>query len=237
MKKLLFILLVFISTLGHSQGLKALLMGQGIATQSVTYISYIQKSGTSANPITMSTIIPSTADVLILSLCTVTGLRESGTPTFNGSSFTQVGSYAGTDPIEVWYLLNPSTGTYDISIPNSTTANVQVIASWYSYTGTLSIDSYSLSNGISTTPSATTSTTNNKTSLFVNPVTYRYNSGNEFYLTSYTGNIIHSGIAGAVFSSTKQYYIDVTDGNSHTESWVIEEALNWYSLLVNFKFD
>ena len=113
-----------------------------------TFDAKARKTGT-ANPLLAPHTCGSGATLLVLSLV-VGGAtnRAGGTPSYNGINLTQVGitrKYA-TSPetsCEMWYLANPSIGTYNVSIPNSGALTLYAITSSYKaqagYTSTLDV--------------------------------------------------------------------------------------------------
>jgi len=56
--------------------------------------------------------------ILILNIAT-NFIRQGGTPTLNGVNFTRSGSNLGNYSTETWYILNPSVGSYTLSIPHT----------------------------------------------------------------------------------------------------------------------
>src|SRR5574342_726833 len=91
-----------------------------------------------ANPHTVNHACAVGADLLVLRIF-VNGItaRTGGSPTYAGISLTDssqgfVFQSAGECGVEVWYLAAPSSGTNQLSIPNSGALNIQ--ASITSYT-------------------------------------------------------------------------------------------------------
>ena len=86
--------------------------------------------GTS-NPETVS-ITPTTgASLLVLTLMTA-GIvdRTGGIPTFNGADLTLVSKETAEEiNVEMWYLIDPSIGTYDVLIPNTSSNSLFCVAS------------------------------------------------------------------------------------------------------------
>ena len=82
--------------------------------------------------------------VLVLSIGILSNPRETGAPTYNGIALTQ--AYAPQDYLEtvseLWYLLNPPTGTaHTVSIPNNTSRSLRANAmSFISSTGKSEFD-------------------------------------------------------------------------------------------------
>ena len=87
------------------------------------------------SPLTQSYTCGSGATLLVLGIVTEGNTaRTGGAPTYNGVAMTQVNStrIATETSVEMWYLSNPSTGSaYTISVPNSNTRTLYVIASSY----------------------------------------------------------------------------------------------------------
>lgn len=88
--------------------------------------------------------------------------RTGGAPTYNSVALTQAGTTqtqgpAGGSSAEIWYMLSPPLGTsLTISVPNTGTANMQVvISSFISATGMSALDQ---SNGLSQATGANPST-------------------------------------------------------------------------------
>ena len=85
--------------------------------------------------------------------------RTGGAPTYNSVAMTQVGETRSSGQeavVEMWYLPSPPTGSaYTISVPNSGSLTLHVIASSYKaqsgYTSTLDVTNYA--TGSSTNPS------------------------------------------------------------------------------------
>lgn len=59
--------------------------------------------------------------------------RGGGAPTFNGVAMTRVGTVEQSSEtnIELWYLLDPSIGTFNISVPNTNSDDIALHASVY----------------------------------------------------------------------------------------------------------
>ena len=59
--------------------------------------------------------------------------RAGGAPTFNGDPMTMVGTAESSTEtyIELWYLIDPSIGAFNISVPNTNTDDIALHASVY----------------------------------------------------------------------------------------------------------
>ena len=102
-----------------------------------TYDTKNRVSATS-NPVNVSITPTSGATLLVLGMQIHEGTaRTGGAPTFNGVALTQIGTVetAAETNCEMWYLLNPSIGTYNIVIPNTNTREVRAVGSVYKAQG------------------------------------------------------------------------------------------------------
>lgn len=111
-----------------------------------------------ANPATGNYTCGSGATLLVLSIMTKTATTRTGTPTYNGADLTQAGTASdtgGEGTAEIWYLVDPDTGgSYEISVPNSGSDEVNIVASSYKApaTFTSALDSTEFANGTSADP-------------------------------------------------------------------------------------
>jgi len=104
-----------------------------------TYNSYKASVESAANPATLTTYnCPSGTTVLVVCIGLNSATpRAGGTLTFNSQNMTdsgqgQITQGGGETTVEVWYMLNPPTGTgYTISAPNTSTATLWLSASCY----------------------------------------------------------------------------------------------------------
>jgi len=116
------------------------------------------------NPATIEITPTSGATVLVLGIVVYgsTG-RTGGAPTFNGDTLTQVGTVetATESNVEMWYLADPSIGTYDVSLPNTNSRNMYIVASVYKaqagHTSTLDVTNQD--STLSANPSISVTTT------------------------------------------------------------------------------
>ena len=119
------------------------------------------------NPILLSHTTVANTKLLVVGIITkTTTARTGGVPTFNGVAMVQVGSTIigkAECTSELWYLSNPSIGTYNVSVPNSGAATVTVIASSYvdaSVNGA-TLDVYNSTNVTGANPALLITTTEN----------------------------------------------------------------------------
>jgi hypothetical protein len=130
------------------------------------YDTRLRGTGAS-NPQTLSYTCGATADLLVVGIVTAGGtIRTGGKPTYNGVEMVQAdANRSATETCcELWYLLNPPTGSaYDISVPNTGTKTIYILASSYiSSTGAYAYDTASGSVETNANPDvAVTTTVNN----------------------------------------------------------------------------
>lgn len=83
------------------------------------------RTSSTSNPITRSIVVPATDTVIVLLLKVNGGTdRTGGSPSWNGVTMTQANQTqkAAASPeagCELWYLLNPTPATANVSIPNA----------------------------------------------------------------------------------------------------------------------
>jgi len=119
-----------------------------------------------ANPLLVSHTCGSGATLLVLSLVVKGNVaRAGGAPSYNGVAMTQVQTtkIATETNCEMWYLVNPSIGTYNVSIPNTNAWNLYAITSSYKaqagYTSALDVSNSA--TGTTANPSLSVTTTVN----------------------------------------------------------------------------
>jgi hypothetical protein len=122
----------------------------------------------SANPLTQGFPVGSGSSLLVVSIVTSgTTARSGGAPSYNGIALTQadVNRVASESITELWYLTNPPTGSsYNISVPNTGSRTLYVIASSYKAQPGYAY-AFDVSNGTTSTgsanPSVSVTTTSN----------------------------------------------------------------------------
>ena len=130
----------------------------------ITHNATNAQAVSTSDPVTQSITCASSVRLLVV-MITVGGAttRTGGAPTYNGTALTQASTttYYATSPeasIEMWYLINPSIGTYNVSIPNNGSLDVSLITSRFSPALGASvafIDAQS-NTGVSTAPGSAT---------------------------------------------------------------------------------
>lgn len=86
-----------------------------------------------SNPVLVSITPTSGATLLVLGLVMKYDVdRTGGAPTFDGVALTQAGSTQKSTTeatAELWYLISPSIGTYNVSVPNTGAEEINAVAS------------------------------------------------------------------------------------------------------------
>jgi len=97
--------------------------------------SYVTKNRDTgnANPETVTITPGAGATLLVLGiLAGGVGQRAGGDPSFDGDSLTLVDKQIAHETnVELWYLLNPSAGAANVSVPNTGTLGLYMVASVY----------------------------------------------------------------------------------------------------------
>jgi hypothetical protein len=197
-----------------------------------TYDTKLRGTG-SANPQTLSYTCGSGATLLVLGIVAEGATsRTGGAPTFDGVAMTQVDSTqtATETNVEMWYLVNPSTGSaYDISVPNSNTLTLYLIASSYKaasgYTSALDVSNGT--TGSTANPSLLVDT-NVDGDVVVDVLGHGYHK----VPTANSHTLLYSTDDGA-YTDNAQYALQVTAG-SITLSWTAN-ADDWAMIVGAFK--
>jgi hypothetical protein len=187
-----------------------------------TYFSQYDTSsrGTgSSNPQTLSYTCGADAKLLVLGIVTAgSTIRAGGAPTYNGVTMTQVDSdrSATETCCELWYLLNPATGSaHNISVPNTGAKTIYLLASSYNPTTAGYSYAYDTASGAvetSANPDVTVTTTVNN-----DVVVAVLGDGLDTKPTAQSYGLLFSTDDGA-YSDNLQYAVQATAGNI-TMSW------------------
>jgi hypothetical protein len=172
------------------------------------------------------------ATLLVLSLVVKDAVaRTGGAPSYNGAAMTQVETtkIATETNCEMWYLLNPSIGTYNVSIPNNLGLTLYAITSSYKaqsgYTSALDV-----SNGersVTANPSLSVTTTVNG-DVIVDILGDGYSSKP----TAYNRTLLYSTDDGQ-YSDNAQYALQASLG-AITFTWTVA-ADDWCMIVGAFK--
>ena len=205
----------------------------------ITHNATNAQAVSTSDPVTQSITCDSSVRLLVV-MITVGGAttRIGGTPTYNGTALTQASTttYYATSPetnIEMWYLINPSIGTYNVSIPNNGSLGVSLITSRFSPALGASIafiDAQS-NTGVSTAPGSATHTDYHYEDLMV----AMFASGSDSIATYCTGTQLitqqdHGAyIAGAAYRPFSFITIptaySISWGNLTSEDWAVVSAV------------
>ena len=183
-----------------------------------------------ANPLLVSHTCGSGATVLVLSLVVKANVaRTGGAPSYNGVTMTQVGTtqIATETNCEMWYLANPSIGTYNVSIPNAGAKTLYAITSSYKaqagYTSTIS--DWNAGTGESANPSLVVLVENGGVGVDV------LGDGLNTAPTANNQVLLYSTDDGQ-YSDNAQY--ERQSSGSITFSWTVA-ADDWCMIVVAFK--
>lgn len=180
-----------------------------------------QNSSLTANPATFAYTSGAGTTVLVLNLVVVgSTARTGGAPTYNGVAMTQAdGTRIATETnTEMWYLLNPPTGSaYTVSIPNTNTGTIHAFTATAKaqsgYTSALDVVNGATRTTANPSVSVTTTTSGN----FVTSIVGHGNGS----LTGVTGNKTQYGgvwgIDHGAYTSLRMYELQATAGaTTHT---------------------
>jgi len=191
-----------------------------------------------SNPVNLTIAVGAGSKLLVVCIKSVQSVyRTYGVPTFNGVAMTQAGSYSGSYYSEIWYLVNPSVGSYQLSIPNSGTVNLQVSSVWYSYSGTLSLYSASDFDAVSNLAGGNVTVPSNTLCLIITSLTIRLYSTYALSTTGCTDISLTFGVYGGVFGSASQYKIYNTGATTdYNISRTLGNAFqHWYDVVAVFR--
>jgi hypothetical protein len=188
---------------------------------------------TSAEPAT-AWVVPAGVTVIAIGIVAAGAtLRTGGAPTFNGKAFTQAGTtqQAAASPetsCEMWYLLAPDVGMFDIIVPN--TGLITLHINWSNYisaTGQSALDDAQGSNGTSANPSV-----NITASIAGDAIVASLGDGLATAPTAQSGTNMGRDDNGA-YSSSHQYTLTGSTGLI-ASSWTVASD-DWCMCVVAFK--
>ena len=169
-----------------------------------------------ANPRTLNHTCGSNAKLLVLNIF-IAGVtaRTGADPTYGGIPFTKIDSYAsGETGNEMWYLVNPSSGTYQISVGNNGALSIALTAiSFNASTGAIiTLDASSRRSATTANPS-TNITTNYPNEVIVQ----HWSSGLNTITGTPTGVKIVLCDVGKY--GTASQYLLTTDATTYSVGW------------------
>ena len=189
------------------------------------------------NPVAANYTCGAGATLLVLSLSTTTGTtRTGGAPTYNGNTLTQVatalGDTGGEGTAELWYLVNPPTGSaLSVSVPNTGAGYITVIISSYKaaagYTSALDATNQAYSTSSTNPTVSVTSHINGDVivdSLFTGYTSPPSANNRVLLYQNDTGNE----------SNGAQYYLQATAATA-AMSWTRSTADDWQLVAAAFK--
>jgi len=188
------------------------------------------------SPLTSNYTCGAGTTVLVVSVVTAGSTnRAGGNPTFNGVALSQADqlrkySSSPETSCELFYLLNPPTGSaYQISVPNTGTRTLYVVASSYKAASgyTSALDKVNGGTGLSANPSVSVTTTVNG-DVIVGVMGDGYTS----VPTGRSGVVLYSTDDGQ-YTDNAQYYLQANLGVWAT-SWTVSSD-DWCVCVVAFK--
>lgn len=202
-----------------STGLRCPGRDQIVSAENIGLINNLGSTFSSQDPVTLPITIPSNTKLLVVTINGVIDNRVFAAPTVNGVSM--LSGYGNSYAAECWYLLNPSSGTFTLSVPNSGSATLVVNATAYGIsTGSISLYDHARTGGTSNNPNSTVNIPQNKQVLIVDCVTYRNYNSNSLVRISNSDNYIRFSVIGSVQGGSEQY-VSFFSGSStqRTLSW------------------
>lgn len=192
---------------------------------------------TNANPVTASYTCGAGAKLLIASLFCQFTTRGGGVPTYNGVSMTQVDTIrsapsAAECAAEMFYLLNPTTGSsLTFSLPN-TDARIMVVHlhSYIPTSGfTFAFDAGTGTGNTAANPSHSITTTRSGDLILAALAT----GANSWNPTGRTGTLLFDEDVGT-WGGACQYYV-MTGSGAQTMSWTFGTSDDYGIVLGAFK--
>lgn len=191
----------------------------------------------SANPLTANYTCGAGATVLVLKIMVGgTTARSGGAPTFNNVAMVQADTTrnAAEALVELWYILNPPTGTqYQISIPNTVTAKTMycVVSSYKAAAGkTSALDAAIGYSATATNPQGSITVTLSGDVV----VGMAADAANTFAPTSQTGLSLYTSDIGA-FGYGAQYLLMTNSTGVQNMLWGFATSAAWAVCLAAFK--
>ena len=187
-------------------------------------------TGTS-NPLVVP-ITPTTgATVLVLGIvCDGAISRIGGTPTYNGDDMTYItGANAIETNVEMWYILNPDIGTYNVSIPNTQPEDLWAVVSVFKASSgyTSELDVSNSDDAVGANPSVTVTTTED------GDVIVDVMGSGHYEIPTDNSDILLYSAAVASHCDNHQYALDETAGE-RTLSWT-QTGDDWCMAVAAFK--
>lgn len=185
----------------------------------------------SANPETVSITPGAGATVLVLGIVTEgISQRTGGTPTFDGNNLTHIGSQIQLETnVELWYLIDPSAGINNVSVPNTSSNVLYLVASVYkaSAGNATEYDTFNSANNTSANPSIAL-TTGGDGCAIVQVLGDGYVS-----IPSSNNKTLLYSVDNGSYSDNHQYELQAVAGET-TFTWTCGSS-NWCTVIGSFK--
>lgn len=196
-----------------------------------TFDAFAEDSGT-AGPETCSFTTGAGATVLVVSVITAGNIaRAGGAPTFDGDAFTQIENTLDltTTFVELWYLLDPSIGNFNIIVPNTTWKSIFIDASSYiSATGESAFDVSAKDTDSTANPAVSVTTTEDGDVITDTMVSHGW-----YIPTGNSHTLLDSDGVAFSYWRNQQYALQANAGNI-TLSWTTGAA-DWGMIVAAFK--
>jgi hypothetical protein len=193
---------------------------------------YQSRSGVvvgSTNPLTSTLTVPSGCTLLVVVLGVVGAVnRAGGSPTFNSVAMVQAAStakYASSPEgsCEIWYMLGPPIGVYNLSVPNTGALRILSEGVYIAAGGgrTTALRTANIATGLSVDPAGPVLSCSAGDAVIAGIFT----GADDWVPTGYTGTLIGNYDDGLV-GIGKQFSVPVADGNV-TLGWTFAVSDDW----------
>jgi len=177
---------------------------------------------TSTTSLTLSSVVCSSGDILVVSLSYNGGSATSGV-TYNSNALTQGVTHTSGSTAEVWYSLSPSAGTHNVVITTSSGKPINAGAVCISGADTTMIGATGSSNGTSASPNTSITTTVNNSVVIDAMYWNNYNTA----VSSQDGTLLyHEDTAFDGEAGYGQYKVFSTAGSSNL-AWSMAGSQAW----------
>lgn len=232
----------YISSLFLSVLLLLFLLSPNPADAAIAFDAGTTKTGNAASFTWSHTVSAATNRILILSVSIGSNAQQNVStttkPTYAGMQFTQINvvNNSAQCTVEMWYLINPPTGTNNIILTLTGAADMVAAAvslSGVDQTNPLEQPTGVLSSAKSTAASVTVTTVNNNAWVFD---ALAFQQSSSALMTVYAGrqqqcNLVQNTIGG----SGSTYGAIATGGTTVAMNWTLSANVKWAEIGVSLK--
>jgi len=183
----------------------------------------------SNDPISLSLNIPANTTFVVVG---ITGDRADEPVSIGGSpliSTVRLGNYA-----EILYLNNPPTGSQTISAQNTAGTYGRIQITYFQASKELTLSSTNSNSGISANVSCQLTLPVKRSNLVYNCIHYGSYLSNKLLHVSNSDTSVFFGLNDASFGSSNQYSISNDMGIIKDSTWMIQNDMNWRSVVACF---